>query len=44
MIHYYLQFLFTHDPQIPNFYLGNMESGPLLDNFDGPIGPQGCVK
>ena len=33
-----------HDPQIPNFYLANLELGPLLDNFDGPVGPHGCVQ
>ena len=30
-----------YDPQIPNFNLANLESGPLLDNFDGPVGPWG---
>ena len=34
---------FMHDTQIPNFYLANLESGPFMDNFDGPVGPQGCV-
>ena len=33
-------FCFMHDPQIPSFYLGNLELGPLLDNFDGPVGPR----
>ena len=31
-------FCFTHDPQIPNFYLANLELGTLLDDFDGPEG------
>ena len=29
-----------HDPQIPNFYIANLESAP----FDGPVGPRDCVK
>ena len=37
-------FCLMHDPQIPNFYFASLESGPLLDDFDGPEGPQGCVK
>ena len=33
-----------HDPQIPNFYLVDLESDPFFDNFHEPIGPQGSVK
>ena len=33
-----------HDPQNPNFYFANQELGPLLDDFDGPIWPQGSIK
>ena len=32
-----------HDPQIPNFFLANLELAPFLDHFDGPVGPHGCV-
>ena len=32
-------FCFMHDPKIPNFYLANLESGPFLNDFDGPVGP-----
>ena len=32
-----------YDPQIPNFYLANLDLAPFLDNFDGPVGPQDCV-
>ena len=27
-------FCLMYDPQIPHFYLANLESGPLLDDFD----------
>ena len=37
-------FCFMHDPQIPNFYLANLESAPFLDDFDRPVGPKGCVE
>ena len=35
---------FMHDPQIPNFYFANLELAPFLDDFDRPVGPQGCVE
>ena len=29
-------FCFMHEPQIPNFYLANLESDPFFDDFDEP--------
>ena len=37
-------FCFMQDPQIPNFYLTNLESGPFLDDFDEPPCPQNPQK
>ena len=33
---------FMHDPQIPNFYLANLESGPFWTILTGPQGLRGA--
>ena len=35
---------FVHDPQILNFYLANLESGPFSEDFARPVRPKGCIK
>ena len=37
------KYCFMQCPEIPNFYLVNLEAHPFFEEFVGPVGPQGCV-
>ena len=35
---------FMYDPQILNFYIANLESGPFFEHFDRPVEPGGVRR
>ena len=35
---------FMQDPEIHNFYLGNLETHPFFEDLDGPVGLQGSIE